>query len=455
MGNWQPIPRRTFLRGMGTAVALPLLEGMLPAGTSRVIEAAESGNVGAPPLRMAFLYIPNGAHMPDWTPADAGTGYQLPPILQPLEPVKQDVLVLTGLAHDKANANGDGAGDHARSAATFLTGAQAVKTDGKDIRVGTSVDQIAAKHLGKETRLRSLELGCEQGSSTGNCDSGYSCAYSTNISWRSPTTPAIKEVNPRLVFDRLFGNGDQQEESRSRAKRDRDRASVLDFVGDQAKRFRLRLGSADRQKLDEYLDSIREIERQIETPPGELLADGQLRPPEGIPGEYAAHVRLMGDLMTLAFQTDTTRVCTFMFANAGSDRTYPSINVREGHHTISHHQDDPELQAKIAKINRFHVEQLAYILQRLKSTSEGDGTLLDNTTLVYGSGIGDGNRHNHDDLPILVAGRGRGTIDPGRHVVLPQSTPLMNLYLTMLQGAGMSVEQLGDSTGALTGLRAG
>jgi hypothetical protein len=455
MNNWQPIPRRTFLRGLGTAVALPLLDGMhletAPASTTA--DELTGVTAGENPIRMVFMYVPNGVHMPGWTPRQEGAGFDLPPILAPLSNLRDDVLVVSGLANHKADPNGDGAGDHARGAATFLTGAQAVKTDGKDIRVGISVDQIAAQHLGRQTRLPSLEIGCELGPSAGSCDSGYSCAYSNNISWRSPSTPATKEVNPRLVFDRLFGGDSKEQLERSRWKRDHDRKSVLDFVADDAGRLRRRLGQSDRRKLDEYIQSIRAVERLIDHPPDELIVDGAPQRPRGIPVDFAKHARIMADLLTLAFQTDATRVSTFMIANGGSDRVYPAIEIREGHHTLSHHQDKSELQSKISRINQYHVTQLAYLLERLKSTREGDRTLLDRTIVVYGSGISDGNRHNHDDLPILIAGRGGGAIEPGRHLRLAAGTPLMNLYLAMLQAVGVPVSRIGDSTGPLVAVR--
>ena len=437
--------RRTFLRGLGTALSLPWFESLATANSL----ASTAAN---PPLRMAFLFVPNGIHMPDWTPTTEGSDFELPTTLAPLEPVREKLLVISGLAHDKAKANGDGAGDHARCAATFLTGEQAYKTAGKDTRVGISVDQVAATQLGHLTKFPSLELGCEAGRLTGNCDSGYSCAYSSNISWRTETTPATKEINPRLVFNRLFGQGTAEEQSQSRAKRDAERKSILDLVADDARQLHRQLGKWDRQKLEEYLDGVREIEKRIDLPQGDLFVEGELIPPRGVPADYGQHVKLMGDLMTLAFQTDQTRICSFMFAGAGSGKSYPMLDIKEGHHYLSHHQNDEEKIAKIAKINHYHVELLSYILQRLDSTKEGEYTLLDNTMLVYGSGIGDGNRHNHNELPILVAGGGQGAFTTGRHIRYAKDTPLMNLYLSMLQHAGVNVDALGDSTGILKNL---
>ena len=460
--TWTPIPRRTFLRGVGTAIALPLLEGMRSLGRATAQEAPGvvppmpqlAPAPGEAPRRLAFWFVPNGAHMPDWKPETVGAEFELPAILKPLAPVREWITVLTGLTHDKARANGDGAGDHARCAATFLTGAQAVKTSGKNIHVGTSVDQVAAREIGHVTRLPSLELGCEEGPQAGRCDSGYSCAYVTNIAWRSPTTPVVKEVNPQAVFDRLFGAGDSAARTASRARRKRARQSILDLAQEDARRLRKKLGTTDRRKLDEYLDSIRELEQRIGRPATSLEVDGELRRPDDAPRDFGQHLRIMGDLMVLAFRADVTRISTFMLANAGSNRSYREIDIREGHHSLSHHQGDDQKQEKISRINRFHVEQLAYILQKMQSIDEQNGTLLDHTMLVYGSAIGDGNRHNHDDLPIVVAGRGGGTIDAGRHVRFADETPLMNLYLALLDRMGVPVDHAGDSTGRLGGLQA-
>jgi len=343
-----------------------------------------------------------------------------------------------------------GGGDHARCAASFLTGAHPHKTSGKDIRVGVSVDQIAAQQVGELTRLPSLELGCEVGKDVGNCDSGYSCAYSNNISWRTESTPQSKEVNPRAVFDRLFGGGKPGESEAARLKRQEYRKSVLDFVHEDATRLRTRLGTADRHKLDEYLDSVRSIEQRIERTPGDG-PDEQvpLERPDGIPRDYAEHIRLMMDLIAVAFQTDSTRITSMMIAKAGSNRSYPFIGVSGAHHSLSHHGNKKEKQEDIAKINKFHVEQFAYLLKRLKATPEGEGTLLDNVMLVYGSAIADGNRHAHHDLPIVMAGGGGGTINTGRHIRYESKTPLNNLFLSMLDRMDVKIDQMGDSTGRL------
>jgi hypothetical protein len=443
------LERRTFLRGLGTALALPFMESALP----RSLWAAGTSSV-TPPLRLAFLFIPNGAHMPAWTPEAEGADFALPATLEPLANVRSKIAVLSGLAHDTGFAHGDGAGDHARSAATFLTGVHPVKTDGKGIRAGISVDQIAAEQIGRQTKFTSLELGCEEGRLAGSCDSGYSCAYSHNISWRSPTTPAGKEVNPRQLFDRLFGGPDAAAQTQSRAKRDLERKSILDLVQQDASRLRRQLGKDDARKLDEYLHGVREIEQRIENPDEELFVGERPARPHGIPKDYEKHARLMGDLLALALASDLTRVASWMLANEGSDKTYAALDIADGHHSLSHHMGDAEKQAKIAKINRYHVQQLAYFLERLETIAEGEGTLLDNTMIVYGGGLGDGNAHNHDDLPVLLAGGAAGAFQLGRHLRYPKGTPLMNLYLTMLHTAGVDVDAVGDSTGPLDNLRA-
>ncbi len=441
----KPISRRTVLKGLGAAVALPWLEAMAPW---QALASAPAG--AAAPNRLAFLYIPNGVNMAEWRPPAEGPLGALPSILKPLEPVKDHLLVLSGLTADKARPNGDGPGDHARALAAFLTGCQPRKTDGADIRVGISADQVAAARVGDQTRLPSLEIGCEGGRQAGSCDSGYSCAYSNTISWRAATTPVPKEINPRLVFDRLFATTPPAE----RAARDLKRRSVLDFVQEDAGSLKAQLGATDRRKLDEYFSSVRDIELRIarsEKLPEVKLPDGTKKP-DGIPAGYEDHLRLMCDLLVLAFQTDVTRICTFVLANEGSNRPYPFIGVPEGHHDLSHHQNDPKKLAKIREINTFHMKSFAYLLTRLRSVREGDGTLLDHCLIAYGSGNGDGNRHNHDDLPVLLAGGGGGTLKSGRHLRYPINTPLNNLWLSMLDRMNVKVPALGDSTGRLTGL---
>jgi hypothetical protein len=440
------ISRRTVLRGLGVSVALPWLEAMGPVASWAT--AAETKSRPAP-NRMAMLYVPNGANMADWTPKTEGSLGELPTILEPLSGLKDDFMVLTGLTADKARSHGDGGGDHARALSAFLTGAQPRKTDGADIRSGISVDQVAAARVGDKTILPSLEIGCEAGSMAGNCDSGYSCVYSSTMSWRSATQPLPKEVNPKLVFERLFST----EGNARRAQRDALRKSVLDFVRDDSRDMTVKLGANDRRKMDEYFTSIRDIELRMERaaklPP---VKTPDVTAPTGIPASFEEHIRLMCDLVVLAFQADVTRVATFVLANEGSNKPYPFIGVSEGHHELSHHGNNQTKKQKIRDINRFHTTQLAYFLEKLKSVQEGDGTLLDHSMVAYGSGNSDGDRHNHDDLPILLAGRGCGTINPGRHVRFSSETPLNNLWLSMLDRMEINVGQLGDSTGTLKGL---
>lgn len=441
-------PRRTFLKGVGTLMSLPTLEAMLPTSVLAQTPAAR-------PARMAFLFVPNGINMEHWTPKAEGKGFDLPSILEPLAEVKDDMNVLTGLAQDGAHAHGDGPGDHARSAAAWLTGVHPKKTAGSDIQVGVSADQVAAQSLGDKTRFASLELGCEKGQMAGDCDSGYSCSYSSSISWRSATTPNAKEVSPRLVFERLFGSGDKAAEAKNQAERQKRRLSIIDFVMEDAESLKAKLGLNDQMKLEEYLASVRDIEKRLETVESEeakaVLAGAEI-PNRGIPRDRGEHVRLMGDMMILAFQANLTRVATFMFANEGSNRPYREIEVGEGHHDISHHGNDAEKLERKRKIDLYHAEQLAYILKKMKSIQEPGGSLLDNSMVVYGGGISDGNRHNHYDLPTLIAGRASGKLQTGRHLVYPKMTPMNNLYISMLDYMGVDVEKLGDSTGKLQGL---
>lgn len=438
------LSRRTLLRGLGAAVALPWLEAM---GTPTAWAESAPGKKVVP-NRLAFLYVPNGKNMADWTPKKEGAEFDLPKILEPLKDVREHLLVLTGLTADKARANGDGAGDHARALASFLTGCQARKTDGTDIRAGISADQVAAARLADKTRLASLEIGGEQGAMAGNCDSGYSCVYSSTMAWRSATQPLPKEVNPKLVFERLFGGNDA-----NKAKREAQRKSILDFVREDTKDLLGKVGPTDGRKLDEYFTSIRDVELRIERaaklPPVKAPEGAR---PTGIPGTYGEHLRLMCDLMVLAFQADITRVCTFVLANEGSNRPYRDIGVPEGHHDLSHHGNDEKKKAKIRDINTFHVKQLAYLLGRLKGIREGEGSLLDHSMIAYGSANSDGNAHNHDDLPILLAGKGCGTIKSGRHVRYRRDTPLNNLWLALLNRMDVKLAGLGDSTGQLVGL---
>jgi uncharacterized protein DUF1552 len=434
------LSRRTVLRGLGASVALPFLDAMTPV-------------FGAPPeipLRLAFAYVPNGIIMQDWTPKGEGKDFEFSRILKPLEPFREHIVVLSGLACKNGNALGDGPGDHARAGAAYLTGVHPRKTAGADIQNGISVDQIAAKAIGHKTRLASLELGCEESRTVGNCDSGYSCAYTNSISWRSATTPNPPEVNPRMAFERLFGADDTPLDPEARARRAASRRSVLDVVAGRAQTLERELGPSDRRKLDEYLTGVREVERQIEraeTDSREVVPP--FEKPEGIPAVYADYVKLMFDLQLAAFQADLTRIVTFMLGREGSLQTYPEIGVPDSHHPLTHHRDQPDLVEKVAKINAFHVELFAYFLGKLKAAAEGDESLLDRATIVYGSGLADGNRHTHEDLPILVAGGGAGRMAGGRHVIYPRETPLTNLFLTLLGHAGLTMDQVGDSSGQI------
>ena len=449
--NAQPLNRRTFLHGLGVTMALPFLEAMLP-------RAASAAAVGRPPVRTAFLYVPNGVNMADWTPAQTGADFQLPYILEPLQAHKNDVLVLTGLTQDKGRANGDGAGDHARAASTWLTGAQPLKSESSRIRVGVSADQVMAGAIGRQTRFPSIELGVEPSRQGGKCDSGYACAYSNNISWRSDTTPSGAEINPRLVFERIFASANPKLANEGTARRERQRKSILDFVLEDAHTLSGKIGGSDRQKLDEYLTAVREIEQRVEAAQRSVAAvqnSGVIEAydvPESIPESYEEHARLMMDMIALAFQTDSTRIATCILANEGSNRAYRNLGITRGHHELSHHQNNADNLRQIRDINRFHMRQFAYLLGKLKSMPEGDGTVLDNTMLLYGAALADGNRHEHENLPLILAGRGGGTILTGRHMRFASETPMCNLLLTMANKAGAKVQRHGDSTGMLRGL---
>ncbi|HEV2472733.1 MAG TPA: DUF1552 domain-containing protein [Chthonomonadales bacterium] len=445
--SYRSIPRRTFLKGVGAAVALPALESLLPR------QAFGAAAVPAP-RRVAFLFTPNGMHMPAWTPATDGPNYVLPNILEPLKDLRPKFNVLTGLTQHNAFALGDGGGDHARSTAVFLTGVHPHKTDGTNIQAGLSVDQLAARKLGHKTLLPSLELGCERGAQAGDCDSGYSCAYSSSIAWSTPTDPVPHEVDPRAVFERLFGDGDPSEKLESRQKRDRYRQSILDLVLDDAASLKRRLGAHDQEKMDEYLSGIREVEQRIVSAEhtNRFVDQNGLKKPSGVPAQYQDHLRLMYDMLALAFRADLTRVATFMVANDGSNRSYRFIGVPEGHHDMSHHGGDPVKQDKIRQINRFHATELARFLAKLDSIQEPGGSVLDHSMIVYGAGISDGNAHNHDNLPILLAGSGGGTIRTGRHVTYTDGTPLTNLFISILDRMGIPAEHVGDSSGRLQDL---
>ena len=410
-------------------------------------ESSRKGK-GKPPVRLAFVYVPNGIIMSAFTPAAVGKEFEFSRILKPLEPFRSDLFVLSGLRDQNGEPGPDGAGDHARAGASYLTGVRPKKTAGADIKGGISADQVAAQFLGKATRLASLELGCDDARVVGNCDSGYSCAYSNSISWRTPSTPMPPEVNPRLAFERLFGTEDLSLDREPRARRKQYRRSILDLVQEDTRKLVGTLGPADRRKMDEYLTAVREIEQRI------ALAEKEAQPalpemekPAGVPVAFSDYVKLMYDLQALAFQTDTTRISTLMVGREGSNRVYPEAGVPESHHPITHHRNIPEWVEKVTKINAFHVEVFSYFLQKLKATPDGDGSLLDHTMVVYGSGLSDGNQHVHADLPVVLAGRGDGSLKPGRHIAYPKGTPMTNLYLTLLDRAGVRPESIGDSTG--------
>jgi hypothetical protein len=426
-------------------MALPMLEAMLPR-TALAAAAAK------PTVRMAFLAIPNGVNVANWTPKAEGTAWEITPTLEPLTKFKSEINVLSGLTLNGGRALGDGAGDHARSAASFLTGAHPAKTAGADIKNGISVDQAAAQRIGELTRYPSLELGIERSAQSGNCDSGYSCAYSSNIAWRNETSPLTKETDPRALFDRLFG-ASGEELAKGREKRDKYKKSILDFVLEDAKTLQNKIGITDQRKLDEYLYAVRQIEQRLvrvqKLEHSKEDDSPNYQRPAGVPRDFSEHVRLMFDLMTLAFQTDSTRVITFMYANEGSNRSYPTVEVKEGHHELSHHGSDKDKLEKIGRIDKFHVTEYAYLLEKLSGIEENGQKLLDNCMVMIGSGLGDGNAHNHHDLPVVMAGKGGGTIATGRHIKYAQDTPMTNLYRSMLQRIGAPVDKFGDSTGLL------
>ncbi len=430
-----------MLRGLGTAMALPALEAMLPR---RAVAAATQGVASKAPNRLIWIYTPNGQHMPDWMPQRIGTDFDLPRTLGLLKDFRRDIMVLSGLMQDKAFSHGEGGGDHARALATYLTGCHVRKTSGSDIRVGVSADQMAALQIGQLTRFPSLEIGCEPGGQAGNCDTGYSCAYTSNVSWRGDATPNPKEINLALLFDRLFSAGNPADRERRKASE----KSVLDFVRDDADRLQRQLGQSDRRKVDEYLSSVREIEWRLDRA-GNDVPKPTIPRPAGIPADFAEHVRLMYDLLAVALQTDSTRIATFVVANEGSNRSYPMVGVNDGHHEVSHHHGDEIKQHKIATINRFHMCEFARFLGQLRSIEEGHETLLDHAMIVYGGCIGDGDAHNHDNLPILVAGHGNGTLSTGRHIDFPRSTRLNDLWLSLLDRMNVRLEHLGDSDGRL------
>ena len=437
------LPRRTFLRGVGATMALPLLDSMVPALTALAKTPA------APIQRLGIVYVPNGILMDKWTPAEVGRGFTLTPMLEQLAPFRDHLLVVSGLDDRPGIPRpGEGGGDHARAAATFLTGVHARKTEGPDIRAGISVDQIAAGVLGADTQLQSLELAIETNEMVGACDAGYSCVYVNTLCWRDATTPLPMENNPRRVFERLFGDSDSTDPAARRRQVQEDR-SVLDSVAEEAAALRRTLGAGDRVKLAQYLDAVRDVERRVQI--AEEQSDRELPVvdrPAGTPSTFEEHAKLMFDLQVLAYQSDLTRVITFMMAREVSGRAYPEVGVRDPHHSLSHHRGDEAKIAKLERVNLHHLNVFAYYLEKLESTADGDGSLLDHTLLMYGSGMSNGDQHVHTDLPIVLVS-GRDQISGGRHLRYPAETPIANLYLRLLDRVGVPVDKFGDSTGKL------
>jgi hypothetical protein len=436
------LSRRTILRGLGAALALPVLDSMVPA------LSALANTAGAPVKRLGVFYVPNGMSMPYWFPKTEGPLAEMPATLQSLAAFKDRVLLCGGLADEPANRV-KGGGDHARSAGTFLTGVPFKLTSGADVFGSISMDQIAAKQLSKETQLASLELGIESNAMLGSCDGGASCAYTNTIAWSSETTPLPIENDPRAVFERLFGTSGSTDRVARLARIEQDR-SILDFVGQQINSLQQRIGPGDKLRVTEYLDSVRDVERRIQ------MAEQQnsrelpvVDQPIGIPADYAQHAKLMMDMLALAYQTDLTRVSTFMLAKEVSGRSYPEIGVADSHHPVSHHQDEPAKLERLHKINEYHLRQFAYLVDKLSKLPDGDGSMLDHTLFLYGTGISDSNTHFHDDLPIALVGGKAAGIKGGRYIRYPKGTPLTNLHVTILQNMGVPVEQIGDSTGTV------
>jgi hypothetical protein len=439
------LPRRTFLRGLGASLALPLLDAMVPALTAFRDTAVN------PVSRVGFIYIPNGVSMNAvgnaWKPIGEGRSFEWSPILTPLAPYRDHTLVVSGLAHAQAESMGDGQGDHSRASAAWLSGVHAKQTEGADVQAATTIDQLVAREIGHDSLLGSLELAVDPNFLVGNCENGYSCAYINTLSWRSDTTPIPTENNPRVVFERLFGDGGTADQRSRQARRAR---SILDSVNADLARLQRSVGPADRARMDEYLESVREVERRIqkaETTSRESALPS-LERPVGIPDSFGDHLRLMYDLQWLAFQADLTRVFTMMLGRELVGRAYPELGVPESHHGLSHHRDDPVNLAKLTKINTYHIELLTHFLEKLKATPDGDGTLLDHVLLLYGAGLSNPNEHAHTDLPLLLLG-GAGGLQGGRHLQYPKGTPMMNLLLAMMDRVGVRVEKYGDSSGRL------
>jgi hypothetical protein len=438
------VNRRRFLKGLGACLALPALESVRPF-------TALASKAAAAPRRMAFMYFPNGALQGNWWPTGEGKDFVLNRTMEPLESLKSKIQVIGGLDHRHATAGPDGAGDHARANGTFLTGVRVKKTAGGDIRAGVSIDQVVAQQIGHLTRFPSLELSCDAVRKSGSCDSGYSCAYQFNLAWRSPSTPVAPEPNPRLVFERLFGSGPQGLRNQHLKMRQEQQRSILDFVMEDAQSLQRQMTARDKQKLDEYLTSVREIEKRIQSaerfgaPP-----DPAVDTPVGIPTTYQEHMRIMFEMLALAFQTDSTRVATLLLAHDGSNRAFPDVGIPEGHHYLSHHSNNKEMMEKIGQIDHWYMQQFAWFLQKLEQTKDIDGkSLLDNSMIVYGCGNSDGNRHTHANLPIILAGGGGGSLQTGRYLKL-DGVPMSNMLMSLADRMGAKgVQNFGDATGRL------
>jgi hypothetical protein len=446
------VSRRSLLRGAGTALALPFLDAMIPP----FARAAEVK--AATPARVAFLYVPNGIVMEEWTPKTGeGVGEwalpeTLPRITSAIAPYRSELMMLSGLDCNGGRALGDGPGDHGRAGAAYLTATHPKKSAGKDLHAGVSVDQVAAKKMSGVTRFASLELGCEEGVQGGNCDNGYSCTYSNTLAWSTPTTPLPPEVRPRAVFERLFGSLELGADPVRRRLQEMYEKSILDGVLEDARRLQTSLGGADKVKMDEYLASVRDIETRIQSVErnAKSLPINYAAPSASVPADFGEHARLMTDLLVLAFQTDLTRISTVLLSIEQSPRAYGAeIGIPEGHHGLTHHSGDKEKIEKVTQINCYHIKSLVYALDKMKAVKEGDGTLLDHSMIVYGSGISDGNRHDHGNLPVILAGRGNGTLTPGRHIRYSSDTPMANLFVSMLDRMGVEPEFFGDSKGKL------
>jgi hypothetical protein len=439
------ISRRTVLHGIGATVALPLLDAMVPALTASRKTPAKAVR------RLGVVYHPNGIVYENWLPGGVGEAYELSPILLPLAPVRDQLVVVTGLANRQADALGDGGGDHSRGSGSYLTGVHVRKSD-SIVENAVSMDQIAAKAFERETQLSSLQLTVDANTLAGSCDVGYSCAYSNTISWLTPTLPLMAENDPRVVFERLFGSSDSTDAS-VRASRLRQDRSILDSVAGRVRELQRKLGPADNTKVNDYLESLRDVERRIQKAE-EQSSRGlpEVDRPAGVPDAFDEHVQLLYDLQLLAYQCDLTRVITFMYGREQSARTYPQLGISDPHHPLTHHQNDPGKLAKCTSIQKHHVKLFAAYMERLRATPDGEGSLLDNAIILYGAGLSNSDRHTHSPLPTLVVGGGAGTIKGGRHLVYPEDTPLTNLHLTLLEKIGVPVEKLGDSTGTFNEL---